>query len=166
LHCSPFKALYGVDPAPGLVPSLRLADHPDVASILKERQLFSDLLNDQLTKAQNRMKLFADSKRSERSFQVGERVLLKLQPYAQSSVVNMPFPKLAFKCFGPYELEKVGSVAYKLKLPDDSVVHPVFHVSQLKTCTPDYSPVHPTLPEIPTLDVLEVLPEKILIIAW
>jgi hypothetical protein len=72
LHCSPFKALYGVDPAPGLVPSLRLADHPDVASILKERQLFSDVLKDQLAKAQNKMKLFADSKRSERSFQVGE----------------------------------------------------------------------------------------------
>jgi hypothetical protein len=90
-------------------------------------------------------------------------VLLKLQSYAQSSVVNRPFPKLTFKYFGPYEvLEKVGSVAYKLKLPDGSDVHPIFHVSQLKTYTPDYSPVHPTLPDIPALDVLEVLPEKIL----
>jgi hypothetical protein len=59
-------------------------------------------------------------------------------------------------------MEKVGSVAYKLKLPDGSVVDHVFHVSQLKTYTPDYSPMHPTLPDIPTLDVLEVLPEKIL----
>jgi hypothetical protein len=61
------------------------------------------------------MKAYSDSNCTERSFQVGEQVLLKLQPYAQSSVVNHPFPKLAFKYFGPYQiLEKLGLVAYKL----------------------------------------------------
>jgi hypothetical protein len=94
---------------------------------------------------------------------VGEHVLLKLQPYAQSSMVNRHFPKLAFKYFGPYEVpEKLGSVAYKLRLLDGSVVHHVFHVSQLKAYTPDYSPVHSTLLDIPALDVLEVAPEKII----
>jgi hypothetical protein len=140
-----------------------LSDYPDVASILKERQVFSDLFKDQLAKAQNKMKIFVDSKCSERSFQVREQVHLKLQPYAQSSVVNRPFLKLAFKYFGPYAvLEKVSSVAYKLKLLNGSVVHLVFDVSQLKTYTPDYCPVHPTLPDVPALDVLEVLLEKIL----
>jgi hypothetical protein len=95
LHCSPYKALYGADPTPGLVLALRLTDHPDVASILKERQMFTELLKDQLAKVQNRMKVFADNNCTEKSFQVGEQVLLKLQPYVQSSVVNMPFPKLA-----------------------------------------------------------------------
>jgi hypothetical protein len=79
-----------------------MSDHPDVAEILKERQVFTALLKDQLAKAQNRMKMQADNNKTYRSFQVGEMMLLKLQPYTQGSVVNMQFPKLAYKYFGPY----------------------------------------------------------------
>jgi hypothetical protein len=105
------------------------------------------------------MKFFADTHRSKRSFQVGEQVLLKLQPYAQISVVNRPFSKLAYKYFSPFEIiEKIGSCAYKLLLPMHSKVHPVFHVSQLKPFTPDFSPVFHQLPVIPTLDINEVTP--------
>ena len=40
---------------------------------------------------------------------------------------------------GPYEiLQKVGKVAYKLKLPNElDSVHPLFHVSFLKMCIND-----------------------------
>lgn len=61
------------------------------------------------------MKLNADKLRSDIQFQVGDKVLLKLQPCAQSSLVNRPFPKLAMKYFGPYTiLERIGAAAYKL----------------------------------------------------
>jgi hypothetical protein len=109
------------------------------------------------------MKLYADQHRSQREFQAWELVLLMLQPYAQHSVVNMSFPKLAFKYFGPYEiLERIGSMAYKMKLPEGCLVHLVFHVSQLKQFTPDHSPVIYKLPEVPILDIATVLPEKII----
>ncbi|KAL9664949.1 hypothetical protein QQ045_020358 [Rhodiola kirilowii] len=43
--------------------------------------------------------------------------------------------KLAKRYYGPFEIiAKVGPVAYKLALPEDSKVHNVFHASVLKKC--------------------------------
>lgn len=109
------------------------------------------------------MKLTADNKRNDGSFNVGDQVLLKLQPYTQSTVANRPYPKLAYKYYGPYEVQqRVGTVAYKLKLPDDSMIHPVFHISQLKPFTPDYTPVYDSLPGITDLEAAATQPLAIL----
>jgi hypothetical protein len=55
------------------------------------------------------MKIQADKKRTDREFQVGEFVLVKLQPYVQTTVVSRPCPKLALKYFGPFKIiQKIG----------------------------------------------------------
>lgn len=134
-----------------------------VTDVLQERAVQMALLTKNLETTQARMKHNADKHRVEREYQVGEKVLLKLQPYAQASVVNRPYPKLAYKYFGPYSiLERVGKAAYRLELPANSQVHNVFHVSQLKDYRPDYSPVFLELPKCPALDAVDTKPEAVL----
>ena len=78
-------------------------------------------------------------------------------------VNNRPCKKLAYKFYGPFEiLEKIGNAAYKLELPDTALIHPVFHVSQLKEHVPDHSPVFSSLPTTLDLSSSEAVPECIL----
>ncbi|KAA3467300.1 reverse transcriptase [Gossypium australe] len=94
---------------------------------LQQREAVRKLLKFHLKRVQDRMKYLANRKRSGREFQVGDFVYLKLQPYRQHTIKKFP------KFFRPLAIKvRIGNVAYKLKLPSSSRIHPTFHVSQLK----------------------------------
>lgn len=100
---------------------------------LYARDIALQLLKDSIPKAKERMKKSAENHRSEREFQVGDCVFLRLQPSRQLTVSNQRTTKLSLKFYGPYEIiQKIGSVAYKLNLPLSANIYPVFRVSQLK----------------------------------
>jgi len=156
---SPFEALYGHKPCYFGLSSSAACATPDLDTWLQEKQLMQALIQQQLGRAQQRMKYQADKNRSERSFEVGDEVFLKLQPYVQSSLAPRSNQKLAYKFFGPFPvIAKIGKVAYKLQLPAHAQLHPVFHVSQLKKAVS--SALAPAAIPI-NLDGFQV-PEKIL----
>ena len=101
-------------------------------------------------KAQARIKHQADKHRIERQLEVGDLVYLKIQPYRHSSHSIHRSLKLYSKYYGPFRvLEKIGKVAYKLLLPDNCNLHPIFYVSQLKK---DIGPKAVPTVDLPLID--------------
>ncbi|MCI01206.1 hypothetical protein A2U01_0022231, partial [Trifolium medium] len=116
-----------------------------------------------LLRAQEQMAIYANKKRRDLSFEEGEWVFLKLRPHRQHSVVRRIHQKLAARFYGPFQIiKKVGAVAYKLNLPPESKIHPVFHISLLKRAVGNYQ-VQGDLPkDLELAEEDDVYPQKIL----
>ncbi|TYJ96313.1 pol protein [Cucumis melo var. makuwa] len=92
--------------------------------------------------AQSRQKSYADVRRKDLEFEIGDKVFLKVAP--MKGVLRFERRgKLSPRFVGPFEiLERIGPVAYRLALPPSlSTVHDVFHVSMLRKYVPDPSHV-------------------------
>lgn len=94
------------------------------------------------------MMFYVDQRRTDKSFEVGDWVYLKLKPYRQFSTKAIKDHILSKQYFGPFQImEKIGPVAYKLELPPSSRIHPVFHISLLKKHNGEILPsMTPSLP--------------------
>ncbi|GKA23598.1 hypothetical protein Tco_0709631 [Tanacetum coccineum] len=77
------------------------------------------LIKEKLKAARDRQKSYADNRRKPLEFEVGDRVMLKVSPW--KGVIRFGKKgKLAPRYVGPFEiLERVGPVAYRLRLPEE-----------------------------------------------
>lgn len=132
---TPFEIVYGQPPSLHIPYVAKDSRVEMVDRTLQAREKAIEMLKFNLKKAQDRMQSQADKNRSNREFKVLDWVYLKLQPYRDVTIRQGRQHKLSSKFFGPFQIiAKIGAVAYKLQLPDNAKVHPVFHVSQLKKC--------------------------------
>jgi hypothetical protein len=146
---SPFEALYGRKCTTPLLWSgvgERSFFGPD---IIQEAEEKVRLIKDRLKIAQSRQKSYADNKRRDVSYEIGDRVYLRVSPLRGVKRFGIK-GKLAPRFIGPFKiLSRKGEVAYEIELPEIlSAVHNVFHVSQLKKCHPEMSetPLKDTVP--------------------
>jgi len=82
---------------------------------------------------QDRHKSYADGRRKDITFSVGDKVFVKVTPLRK---VMRTSGKLAPRFTGPYEITKrVGTLAYRVEVPSELAgVHNVLHVSHLRKC--------------------------------
>ncbi|XP_073153876.1 uncharacterized protein [Henckelia pumila] len=130
---APYKALYGrrcrspvhwdeVGERVMLGPEI-VQQTADIVAQIRER----------MRTAQSRQKNYADRRRRDLEFAVGDHVFLKVSP--MKGVMRFgKRGKLNPRYIGPFEiLERIGTLAYRLALPPSlSKVHNVFHVSMLR----------------------------------
>ncbi|KAH9685255.1 Endonuclease [Citrus sinensis] len=141
IEMAPYEALYS-----------RKCRTPVCWDEVGERRLFGpelvqdtnekiQLIRDRLKVAQDRQKSYADKRRRELEFEVGDRVFIRISPW--KGVLRFgKRGKLSPRYIGPYEIvERIGPLAYRLALPPElSRIHDVFHVSMLRKYI--YDPSH------------------------
>ena len=131
---SPFLVERGFEPRMSMdwrtpaEPSAKSASRRAALDMAKRIQDAWGLAKKHIARSQERMKRNADRKRRDESFKVDDWVMLTTDDWD----LGRPSKKLAEQMTGPYRVvEKVGN-SYKLDLPPELRIHPVFSPDKLR----------------------------------
>jgi hypothetical protein len=132
---APYEALYGRQCQTPLFWSQTGESQVFGPEVLKYAEKQVQMVRESLKVAQTRQKSYADKRRRDLSFGVGDFVHLKVSPMRGTRRFKVK-GKLAPRYVGPFKIiDRKGEVAYQLELPPQLLdVHDVIHVSQLKKC--------------------------------
>ncbi|XP_071676908.1 uncharacterized protein [Lolium perenne] len=135
LHMAPFEALYGRRCRTPLNWSETGDSQVFGPDHLREAEEQVQLIRDRLKAAQSRQKSYADSKRRDLTFKVGDHAYLRVTPLKGMQRFHVK-GKLAPRYIGPFKvLARRGEVSYQLELPAELAdFHDVFHISLLRRC--------------------------------
>jgi hypothetical protein len=124
---------------------------PAVDRLLLDHDEFLQVVWECLLQAQQRDKSYYDAEHRDVSFDVEQKVWLRLHHRPAASITCPGRGKLSPRFYGPYKLiARIDSVAYRVELPPKSRLHDVFHVSMLEPFRGE-PPV--TLPPLPVPDI-------------
>ena len=112
--------------------------------IVKDTEEKLQLIRQRLKAGRDRQKSYADLKRRDIEYDVGDKVFLKVSPWMKILRFGQK-GKLNPRFIGPYEiLKRVGPMAYRLVCPSEfAKLHDVFHVSKLRRYRSDKSHILP-----------------------
>ena len=139
---TPYEALYGRKCGTPLFwtkLSEKKVIGPDLIQEIDEKV---KMIRERLKVVTDRQKSYANMKRKDIRYEIGEKVFLKVSPWKKVMRFGKK-GKLRPIFIGPYEvIEKVGPVVYCLALPPElEKIHNVFHVSMLRRYRSDPSHV-------------------------
>ena len=123
----------------------KLNEHKAIGpDIIKDTKDKVQVIQQRLKAANDRQKSYADLKRRDIEYEVGDKVFLKVSSWRKILRFGQK-GKLSPRFIRPYEiLDHAGSVAYRLALPPElAKLHNVFHVSMLRRYRSDESHILP-----------------------
>jgi hypothetical protein len=138
--------MYGFNPI--TPPTLAIPHNPNTIDWIRRINDIHIFIVEQLKTAKVLQSHYANKRRVDRTFNVGQMVMLDT---TNLTIRNQLTTKFKQRFIGPYPITKVISpTSYELQLPGTMNIHPIFHISKLKLSNNPTAPMDivPTMNEI------------------